>query len=280
VKPVQFRYVAPETVEDAVRPLAAAGLGGKALAGGQSLVPMMNFRLARPEVLVDLNRIRNLAGIQVDRERIRIGAMTRHQTICESEELRAAFPLLPEAAGHIGHWAIRNRGTIGGSVAHADPAAEWPAVLKAVGARLIIQGPHGSRTTTVDDLVAGPLSTTLAPDELIVAVEIDRPPAAVRWGCYEVARRPGDFALVGAVVRVEGDRATWTWFGLGGPPVSRSLDHVQDGRARAEGLKIMVGELEAVSDLQATAEWRRRVAVTVAERAFQQAEAARKGDAR
>jgi carbon-monoxide dehydrogenase medium subunit len=271
VKPVQFRYEAPRRLEDALELLAAAGMGGKPLAGGQSLVPMMNFRLARPDVVVDLNRIDALDGIQVGGGGIVIGAMTRHQAVVESAALRDAAPILPWAARHIGHWAIRNRGTVGGSVAHADPAAEWPAVLQALGARAVVASTRGTRSVALDALIVGPLTTTLEPDELIVRIELDRPQPDTRWGFYEVARRPGDFALVGAVVRVDTAGTAVTWFGLGGRPEQRTFPGIREGEALTEALAAATGTLPAVSDIHASDAWRRRVAATVALRAWQAA---------
>jgi carbon-monoxide dehydrogenase medium subunit len=271
VKPVQFRYEAPRRLEDALELLAAAGMGGKPLAGGQSLVPMMNFRLARPDVVVDLNRIDALDGIQVGGGGIVIGAMTRHQAVVESAALRDAAPILPWAARHIGHWAIRNRGTVGGSVAHADPAAEWPAVLQALGARAVVASTRGTRSVALDALIVGPLTTTLEPDELIVRIELDRPQPDTRWGFYEVARRPGDFALVGAVVRVDTAGTAVTWFGLSGRPEQRTFPGIREGEALTEALAAATGTLPAVSDIHASDAWRRRVAATVALRAWQAA---------
>lgn len=271
MKPVEFRYEAPRRLGDALELLAAAGLGGKALAGGQSLVPMMNFRLARPAVIVDLNRIGDLDGIGVSQDGIVIGAMTRHQAVVESSALRDAVPILPWAARHIGHWAIRNRGTVGGSVAHADPAAEWPAVLQALGARAVVASTRGTRSVSLDALIVGPLTTTLEPDELIVRIEMDRPEPGARWGFYEVARRPGDFALVGAVVRADTTGATVTWFGLGGRPEHRTFPGVRDEDALTAALDAVQEQLPAVSDVHASDAWRRRVAVTVARRAWRAA---------
>jgi carbon-monoxide dehydrogenase medium subunit len=269
VKPVSFRYEAPTTVREATALLKDAGYQGKALAGGQSLVPMMNFRLARPGVVVDLNGIKSLYGIRVGAEAIEIGALTRHQTIADSDELAVALPILGEAARNIGHWGVRNRGTIGGSLAHADPAAEWPAVLAALDAVVTVTGAEGSRTVTVPDLVTGPLTASLEPDEIIEKIRVPRPGQGVRFGLAEVTRRPGDFALVGAVVKVDQGTAIWTWFGLGGAPLARSLGGVdtEPGTIRDRVLAL-TEELPAVTDLQASDSWRRQVAAVVAERAL------------
>ena len=271
MKPVGFRYYTPGTVDDALAILAEAGMSGKALAGGQSLVPMMNFRLARPEVVVDLNRIPELSGIRIDGEAVVIGAMTRHQTIADSVQLREVFPLLPRAASHIGHWAVRNRGTIGGSLAHADPAAEWPAALQTADARVEVAGPRGRRRITIGELVVGPLTVSLEPEELIVAVHVPRPSKGMAFGFHELARRPGDFALVGAVVRVADGRADWTWFGLGHRPETRGVAGAKPGPALAGQLREVLADVPVTGDIHAGEAWRRQVAVTVAERALDDA---------
>ena len=272
MKPVRFEYVAPSSLAEALTVLDQAGWGGKVLAGGQSLVPMMNFRLARPEVLVDLNPLRELAGIERDGEGWRVGAMTRHATMETATDF-AELPLIAKAARLIGHWAIRNRGTVGGSLAHADPAAEWGAVFTALGATVDVARRGGTRTLAVADLIVGPLTTALEPNEVITAVRIPRAVTAARWGIYEVVQRPGDFALVGAVARVAGDDVAWTWFGLGGRPETRSVQGF--GRMseadRTQALTEALAGLEPQTDGHVSGAWRRRVAVTAALRAYQDA---------
>lgn len=273
MKPVKFKYVAPESLDAAVKALQDAGFGGKVLAGGQSLVPMMNFRLARPDVIVDLNKIRDLSGIRVDGETVIIGAMTRHQTLADHAELARLIPVMTAAAHLIGHWAIRSRGTIGGSLAHADPASEWPAVLTALGAQVRVAGPEGSRDIAVEDLIIGPLTTSLAPEEIITQIRVAIPGSDVRFGIDEVARRPGDFAMAGAVAKAEGEAADWTWFGLGTKPERRTIAGYRQlsPQERTSRLLDAAQSLDPASDLQASAEWRRQVSVTVAERAYEQA---------
>ncbi|MCL8207695.1 MAG: FAD binding domain-containing protein [Actinomycetia bacterium] len=269
MKPVRFEYVAPSSLAEALAVLDQAGWGGKVLAGGQSLVPMMNFRLVRPEVLVDLNPLADLAGIEQDAEGWRIGAMTRHAAV-ESAAALAPLPVMARTARLIGHWAIRNRGTVGGSLAHADPAAEWGAVLTALGATVEVARRGGTRTLAVADLIVGPLTTALEPNEIITAVRIPRAAAADRWGIYEVVQRPGDFALVGAVARVAGDDVTWTWFGLGGRPETRSVPGFgRLGEAeRTAALKDALAGVNPQSDGHVSGAWRQRVAVTAALRAY------------
>jgi len=278
VKPVAFRYHAPASVHEAVELLQEAGFEGKVLAGGQSLVPMMNFRLARPEVLVDIRKIPGLSGVRRDGDTVAIGALTTHEAIFLNPELGETLPVMRAAAALIGHWGIRVRGTIGGSVAHADPAAEWPAVLIALRARAVVAGPEGETEIPVEDLILGPLTTALEPADIITAFKVPVPGAGERAGIYEVARRPGDFALVGAVAVTQGERARFTWFGLGAAPASRADDRFGrlEAAAQQEKLSAWGQELEAESDLHASAAWRKRVAAVVARRAL---EASRAPDA-
>ena len=270
MKPVAFRYHAPDTVQAAVGLLEEAGFEGKVLAGGQSLVPMMNFRLARPGILVDIRKVRGLSGVRFESGYIVVGALTTHEDIFLHEELAHRLPVMRAAAALIGHWGIRVRGTIGGSVAHADPAAEWPAVMMALSASALVSGPAGEREVSMEELVAGPLTTTLEPADVGTALKIPAPTAGERTGIYEVARRPGDFALVGSVAKTKGDSVRLTWFGLGTVPQARESDSFGSlsEKAQAEQLSRWGEELEAESDLHASATWRKRVAAVVARRAL------------
>ncbi|MGH7525695.1 MAG: FAD binding domain-containing protein [Gemmatimonadales bacterium] len=207
MKPASFEYHRPASLEEALALFADLGSEAKVLAGGQSLVPAMNFRLARPEILVDLNGNAALAHIdQAPDGGLRIGAMTRQRTIERSSAVAAAAPLLFEAMPWIAHPQIRNRGTVGGSLAHADPAAELPAVMVALEAQLLLQSRAASRTIPAAEFQTGLLSTALQPDELLTEIRI--PPRAARSGAafVEVARRHGDFALVGVAAEVVLDR--------------------------------------------------------------------------
>jgi carbon-monoxide dehydrogenase medium subunit len=192
----RFDYVRPASVDEAVKVLVDAGGEGKLLAGGQSLVPVLALRMARPSVLVDVNRIPGLAGIRPEGDgaeaAVRVGALTRHAALTRQPH----HPLLAEAARWIGHTAIRTRGTTGGSIAHADPSAELPVVAVGTGATVTVAGPAGVRTVPAEDLFAGALMTSLADDEVIVDVRF---PVPTRWGFAEFARRHGDFALAGLV---------------------------------------------------------------------------------
>jgi CO/xanthine dehydrogenase FAD-binding subunit len=214
VKPAPFEYAAPASLDEA---LALIGDEARPLAGGQSLVPMLNFRLARPARLVDLERV-GLDHVRVDGA-LRLGAMTRQATIERSREIAAGWPLLRQAVRHVGHPQIRARGTIGGSVAHADPKAELPVALAALGARFHVRSAAGARTLTAGELFRGPLMTALAPDELLVEIEVPPLPAGARTAFAEHARTHGDFAIAGVAAVVTGDRVTLGLLGAAYTPV-------------------------------------------------------------
>ena len=200
MKPAPFAYDQPRSVEEAVGLLARYGDDAKVLAGGQSLIPLLNFRLARPERLVDINRIDELAYIRRREESLHLGALTRMAALERSPLVAARWPLLVEAAHFVGHAQIRSRGTVGGSVAHADPAAELPAALAALRATFHVRSRRGSRTLAADEFFVTHLTTALAPDELLVEIAVQ--PLATRTGTaiVEYARVHGDFALGGAAV--------------------------------------------------------------------------------
>jgi len=204
VKPAPFEYFRPSTLDEALATMAAHAGEAKALAGGQSLVPAMNFRIAQPSVLVDLNGIPGLDGIESATGGLRIGALTRHRTLERSAEVREAAPLVADTMPLVAHVPIRTRGTLGGSLAHADPAAELPAVMLALDADIEVCSQSGQRTIPAGEFFTGLYATALAPDELITAVTIPRRNSAA-WAVDEVARRHGDFALAGvaSVVRLE-----------------------------------------------------------------------------
>jgi carbon-monoxide dehydrogenase medium subunit len=195
VKPPAFEYRVAESVEGAVAMLADAGGDAKVLAGGQSLVPMLNFRLLRPAILVDINRISGLASIEEDSDAIRVGALTRHYQLETSAVIAAHLPVLRAAMAHVAHLAIRNRGTIGGSLTHADPAAELPMMALLLDATIHVVSPKGRRTVAARDFFLGALSVALEADELVTEVVFPKLPPGTVWGFEEVSRRHGDFAL-------------------------------------------------------------------------------------
>ena len=214
MKPAVFAYSAPESVGEALDVLAEHGSEAKVLAGGQSLVPMLNFRLARPAHLIDVNGIDSLSYIS-NNGSLRIGAMTRLTDVGESDDVASAHPVIPEAVSYIGHRAIRNRGTIGGSLAHNDPAAELPAVLMALDAEVTARSTGGERVISMQDLIEDRLfDTTLGDTELLTEIRI---PAAASsgFGFQEFARRHGDFALAGVAAVISTDGSTITHAALG-----------------------------------------------------------------
>ena len=251
MKCAPFEYVRPTSVDDVLAALAEADGEGKILAGGQSLVPVMALRMARPAVLVDVNRVDGLSALDHAGGNVHVGALVRHQALAA----QTLHPLLAEAARHIGHTAVRTRGTAGGSIAHADPAAELPVVAVATGATVTVAGPQGDRWVAAEDVFAGPLMTTLDPGEMVTGVDF---PVPTRWGFAEFARRHGDFALVTVVVAEVGGEVRTAVGGVGPVPV----------RARATRPEELADELSPTGDLHGTADFRRGVAVEMARRAF------------
>jgi len=219
MKPPSFEYSRPATIADAVSMIAQGGDDAKVLAGGQSLIPLLNFRLAAPRLLVDLNRVTELVYTRRDNGMLRFGAMTRTREVETSRTVADANPLLAHAARWIGHVQIRNRGTVGGSVAHADPAAELPALSVLLGAELKVVSPRGERTLPAEGFFHGLMTTGLAVDELLVEVAIPALPDRARWGFREFAQRHGDFAVAGAACVLSGENARVVIFGVSDAPV-------------------------------------------------------------
>jgi aerobic carbon-monoxide dehydrogenase medium subunit len=281
VKPAPFTYLAPRTVDDALAALSADGEDAKLLAGGQSLVPLMNFRFAAPRVLVDINRIADLDRIAVNDD-VSIGATARQLTVERSAAVRRAAPLLVEALRYVGYVATRSRGTVCGSIAHADPAAELPAVLLALNGAVVVRGPRGERTIAAGDLFQSVYTTSVAPDEMIVSVRF--PIAAGGVAIEEVARRHGDFAIAGSVAHVisspsgEISRARIALFGVGSGPVHGEAGErllvgarIDDMAAFAEAAEAVVAGVNPPDDIQVPAAYRRRVAAAVTRRALARA---------
>ena len=216
MKAAAFDYHLPASVEAAVEMLAKLGDEAKVLAGGQSLVPVMAMRLGRPEHIIDVNRIEELAGVTRSDGMMRVGALTRHRVLERDEVIGAAAPLLARAAPYIGHFQIRNRGALGGSLAHADPAAELPAVAVALDADIEVRSVRGSRRIPAADFFMSAFTTTLEPDELVTAVHLPAWGRGSGFAVAELARRHGDFALAGAAcgMQVDGDRITRAAVGL------------------------------------------------------------------
>ena len=282
MKPPPFAYECPSDVAEAVELLAAHGGDARPLAGGQSLVPLLNFRLARPAVLVDLNRIETLSRIRVSDGALCIGAMARQAAVEADPDVARGWPLLTEAIGHIAHPQIRNRGTVGGSLAHNDPAAELPAVMLALDAEMTAQGPQGQRTIAAGDFFAGTMETALAPDELLTEIAVPALPEGTGWGFQEAARRQGDFALVAVAIllRPTGSgqidaRVVVTGTG-GGPVRMRSAEAVlaergTDGEAGEAVGNAAAEACDAADDPHAPAWYRQRLVAALTRRACRDA---------
>jgi carbon-monoxide dehydrogenase medium subunit len=266
VKCAPFEYVAAASVDEAVKTLVDADGEGRLLAGGQSLVPVLALRMARPAVLVDVNRIPGLAGVWPAGDVVDVGALTRHTALTQQTD----HPLLAEAARWIGHTAIRTRGTTGGSLAHADPSGELPVVAVATGATVTVAGPAGNRTMPAADLFEGALMTSLADDEMITGVRF---PVPQRWGFAEFARRHGDFALVTAVV-AEFAGEVRVALGVGPVPVRATAAEqvLASGGSAADAARAAADELDPTADLHGSAPFRKAIAAEMIRRALAQAQ--------
>lgn len=279
MKPAAFEYIVADSVDMAVASLAQAGGDAKIIAGGQSLVPMLNFRLLRPSVLVDINRIPDLAYVREDGDVVRIGALTRHHQLETSPVIAAHFPVLSEAMAHVAHLAIRNRGTIGGSLSHADPAAELPMMAMLLDAEVRIVSSAATRTVAARDFFRDALTVDLVEDEMVTEIALPKLPPNTGWGFEEVARRSGDFALaaVAATLTLSDGKIAQARIAMTGvAPTARRV---------AEAEKLLIGQrldagvgsdiIEAVraaaeppTDLHASADYRRHLVGVLAGRAL------------
>ncbi|HEX6988215.1 MAG TPA: xanthine dehydrogenase family protein subunit M [Bacillota bacterium] len=283
MKPPRFRYFAPTSVDEAVALLSAHADAAKVLAGGQSLVPMLNMRLARPEVIVDINRVEGLGHIEVRDGELVIGALARQRAVEKSAEVARRLPVLREAVGYVGHVQIRNRGTVTGSIIHADPSAELPAVLALVDGSVRVQGPSGTRDIPWRELFLTYFTTTLAADEVAVEARFPLPPEGAGWAFLEVARRHGDFALVGVAAQVTVDEAgrcgeaRLALTGVGGTPIRpERAEALLAGHALEDDVLAAVADavresIEPDSDIHASADYRRHVAGVLTGRALRAA---------
>jgi carbon-monoxide dehydrogenase medium subunit len=276
VKPAPFELHAPESVDDVIGLLAEHGDEAKVLAGGQSLVPMLALRLTRFEHLVDVNRVAALSGVERRNGELRIGATTRHRAVERGGDVVSSVPLLSRATTKVGHFQIRNRGTLGGAIAHADPAAEQPAVALALDATMEITSPSGAREVPASEFFQGTWTTSLEADDLLTAVRFPVWTGRCGTAVEEVARRSGDFALVGAVCAIAlGDggaveRAAIALFGVGGTPVraSEAEAALVQGGSPADAGAAASAVLDPIDDLHATAAYRKAVGAVVVERAL------------
>ena len=277
MKPAPFAYVRPESLEDAIGALAEHGEDARVLAGGQSLMATLNMRLSAPGILVDIGRVPGLAGIEEAGEGLRIGAMTRHADVETSELVAANAPLISSAMPHIAHPAVRNRGTFGGSIAFADPAAELPACAVALGAQMVIAGKGGSRTVDADAFFQGLYETALGPDEVLTAVEVSGTGAGWRSGFLEFARRQGDYAMIGLAAHVEVENGRFgggrlVFFGVGERPVAAVHSAaLLEGEFWSDALGARIAEalkeeLDPFEDLNADPAMRRHLAAVLVKR--------------
>jgi carbon-monoxide dehydrogenase medium subunit len=269
VKPAPFDYHAPETVAEVLDLLAGAGGDARLLAGGQSLVPLINMRMASPAVLIDLNRCAGLDGLAREGDAIVFGPMVRQRAAETAPQVATACPLLARAVAHMGHATVRNRGTVGGSLAHADPAAELPGVAVALGATLVAEGPGGRRSIAADDFFLAELSTALAPDEMLAEIRFPAAPPGSRAAFAEVGNHLGGLALVGVAgqATLDGDGRIATVVlaatGAGERPIRlRGAEATLVGEipaaAAAAAADAAAGEIAPYDDVHASAHWRRR----------------------
>jgi CO/xanthine dehydrogenase FAD-binding subunit len=279
MKPAAFDYVAPTSLEAAVAALAAANGDGKVLAGGQSLMPLLNFRMTRPAIIIDLMRIPGMSFIELRGDRVAIGAMTRHADLEFSELVAAKLPVMAAAMRHVAHLAIRNKGTIGGSLSHADPAAELPMLAVFYGATIKVQGPEGRRDIPAEDFFVAALTNCLDAEEIVFEIEFPVLTSHAGWAFEEVARRFGDFALACIAVSFElRDRqitdARVAVMGVADTPrrlrdAEAALQGLQGGPEAAAGFAEVVRScVTPESDSHVSAEYRKSLIGALAEKAF------------
>lgn len=283
MKPSKFTYACPHSVEEAMALLAQGGEGAKILAGGQSLVPLLNLRMAQVSALIDVNRLTELSFIKRENSTLRVGALARHRQLEVSDEARAAQPLLSRAAAEVGHLAIRNRGTIGGSLVHADPAAEWPLIAVTLDAQFVLRSQSGSRTVAARDFFLAPLTTAIEPNELLCEIRFPIAAHQTTGSFQELCRRPGDFALaaVACQLTLDHNRAcTAASLAVGGahstPMFIAEVEKVLTGsRGEEEAIKqaaeVAAAAVEPPSDVHGSAEFRRRMVKVLTVRVLKEA---------
>lgn len=284
MKPAPFAYFAPQEIDEALHLLEQHGDEAKILAGGQSLMPLLSLRLARPGVIIDINRLASLAFIRQGADGgLALGALTRQRALERSAEVAAQSPLLSATMPLIAHFQIRNRGTLGGSLAHADPAAELPAVALVLGAELVLRSATGERVVRAEDFFVGYMTTAVEPTELLTEIRMPRMRPRTGWAIEEVARRRGDFAMVGvaALMELNGNNtcqdARIVLFGVGEKP--ERMEEAEQwlrgkevtGAQFAETARAVAAALDPVSDVHASAEYRREVGGVLTRRALESA---------
>ena len=276
MKPAPFAYARARSVDEAVRLLREHGGEARILAGGQSLIATLNMRLSAPPMLVDINRIAGLSGIALKDGKLCIGALTRHAEIERSVLIATHAPLLAAAVPHIGHPAIRNRGTIGGSIAFADPAAELPACLLALGGEVEIAGASGPRAVAADDFFKGLYETALNPSEIVTEIRIPAKTPQSRHGFAELARRHGDYALVGLAASASADGTKLrdvrlVFFGVGLTPIrARGAEQTLAAQGVEAAAAALAGDLDPPDDIQATGKAKKHLASVLLRRVTKQ----------
>ena len=268
MKPAPFGYLRPESLADAVAALAADP-GAKVLAGGQSLVPLLSMRLAAPSTLVDINGLPDLDAIETSDEGVRIGALARHADVLADDDVRRVQPLVTLALSNVAHATIRNRGTTVGSLVHADAAAEMPVVLSLLGGSVEVTGPSGSRTIAAADLYVGPLESSLAHDEIATSAFFPALAPGAKVAFAEIARRHGDYALVGAAALVDGDRVLVGYVSVSDVPTVVDLSGVPVADAGDAALE----QLDPADDIHATAAYRSQLVRVLTRRVIEEAAA-------
>jgi CO/xanthine dehydrogenase FAD-binding subunit len=289
MKPAPFSLLRPKSVDEALSLLRSHGDEAKVLAGGQSLVPLMNFRLARPSYLVDLNQVEALSGIKFEGRTLTIGAMVRQREVERSPAIAERLPILHEALGKVGHPAIRNRGTVGGSLVHADPAAELPLLAVVLDAIFQLQSLRGKRSVAARDFYQGYLVTDIAADELLIEISVPLPPPGAGWCFTEVARRHGDFAIVATAILLGLDRdrrVNFARVALGGvgpaPTRVTAAEDVLVGQKPGDELYRRAGDaaaqaIDPPNDVHASASYRRHISSVLVRRALATAETRLRG---
>jgi carbon-monoxide dehydrogenase medium subunit len=276
VKPAPFAYAKAKSVEHAIELLGRPDGEARLLAGGQSLIATLNMRLSAPKLLIDLNGVGGLSGIAVKGGTVEIGALTRHAEAERSADIAKHAPLIALAMPHIGHVAIRNRGTLGGSIAFADPAAELPACLLALGGEVEIAGAKGRRTVKADDFFKGLFETALGPQEVLTAIRVPAAAKDSRVGFAEFARRRGDYAMVGLAASARADGKALAdvrlaYFGVGATPVrAKGAEAALSSGKLDDAVKALAADLNPSDDVQATAATKRHLAGVLLRRVAKQ----------
>jgi carbon-monoxide dehydrogenase medium subunit len=274
VIPAAFDYERAASAEEAIALVAKHGDEAKFLAGGHSLIPLMKLRLAQPTVLVDIGRVRDLSYVRDAGDHVAIGALTRHMDVETSSVLREHVPLLAHAAGHVGDAQVRHRGTIGGSIAHADPASDLPATTLALGATYVARGPGGERTIAAADFYRGFLESALAPDEMLVEIRVPKMSGA-GWSFQKFNRRAQDWAIVGVAAWRRNGTSGVALVNMGSTPVLAASvsSALADGASIADAAALAAAEAEPQDDLNASREYRSHLATVLVRRALEEASA-------